>query len=88
MTPEDLTEFRSVAELAIASGFKSVLVNPEHVIQLCDRIRALEAELGRVRAETVAMCKETVRAKVDFAGRFKDLDWSAVDAAVKEGGGG
>jgi hypothetical protein len=50
MSELDLPEFRAVAEIAIASGSTYVLVNPEHVVAMADRIRTLEAELAEVRS--------------------------------------
>lgn len=53
--------------------------------QMAERIRALEAELARVRAETVEMCKSGARISTE-APTVKGqavtpfIDWSAVDA--------
>lgn len=49
--------------------------------------RAIFRLVELVRAETVAMCKE--KAALSYmAGGARCIDWSAVDAVVKEGGGG
>lgn len=55
-------------------------------------VTAIAASLRRVRAETVVMCKANVVVDVEeefrngeFVRATASLDWSAVDAAVKEG---
>jgi hypothetical protein len=74
--------------LATAVNGCSLAPLPEELEKLTRFASAIESH---VRAETVAMCKEKVIVNVrevfrrdEYDGTDVDLDWSTVDAAVKE----